>query len=145
MHHTIRILTAILAIPAASSLAGASGGIASVRGLEGEPEGGFRQSWFTARGWVPLAGVRQSGTDRRIAWRSAPVPEDLAAPQVALVWYGAMGLAPGGAGNFTISVGGRPAADFDVALRPTRFPGRGEGFAPRRHRDRPAHAWRVGH
>jgi hypothetical protein len=127
MHHSLHAPSAVL-VPVLIALSAARGADpVLVEGFRGEPEGGFRQSWYTHRGFEPLCGVRQRGPDLAIAWKSAPMPPDLGSRKVALVWMGAMGLASGGSGNFTVSVNGRPAADFDVAVRPVCFPGREEG------------------
>ncbi len=98
-----------------------------LRGFSGDPRGGFRQSWHTHLGLVPLFGVRQQKDCGEIEWTSAPLPANLASPTVTLVWSGAMGLGPSSRGNFTISVNGRAVADFDVVTESTEFPCGAEG------------------
>lgn len=92
----------------------------ALRGFEGEPSGGFRESWHTHLGKVPLFGARQDGGF--VEWRTAPVPEPLDVRSVTFVWSGAMGAGPARGANFALSVGGRSVADFDVSLHSVEFP-----------------------
>jgi hypothetical protein len=104
-------------IPAADS-----GKTTFVRGLLGDPTGGFRQSWHTHLGMVPLRGIRQLKDCRKIEWHSAPLPAGLAGDTVTFVWSGAMGMGPSSRGNFSVSVGGRAIAEFDAVTESTEFP-----------------------
>lgn len=114
---TSTLLAFVLALPSATF----------VRGVAGDADGGFRESWHTHQGLVALQGIRQKPPHVRMRWRSAPVPATLASPRVTFVWTGALGAGSSGPGGFTISVNGHPAADFDVAVEPTRFISRADG------------------
>jgi len=97
------------------------------RGFEGEAEGGFRQSWHTHLGMVELRGVRQRSPDLALRWQSAIVSAPAPPGSVTFAWTGALGMGRGDGGNFTVWVNGRAAADFDVAIEPTRFLARADG------------------
>ena len=97
-----------------------------VRGFVGEPNGGFRQLWHSYLGDVLFSGVRKNRGNGLIEWKTAIVPRDLAASTVTFVWAGAMGIGPSNGGDFTISINGKDAVDFDVVMQPTEFPGRDE-------------------
>jgi hypothetical protein len=96
-----------------------------IRGFAGEASGGFRQSWFTHLGKVPLFGARQNGS--YVEWKSSPLPARIDHEQVTFVWSGALGAGPARGANFTLSVNGRPVADFDVSLNSVEFPCRAHG------------------
>ena len=98
-----------------------------VPGLEGAPDGGFRAPWHTHQGFVPILGLRQTAPHLALRWRSAPLPSPLPARTVTFAWTGALGMGTSDGGNFTVSVNGRAAADFDVVVEPTRFLPRATG------------------
>jgi hypothetical protein len=117
-------MTLIWVVAAAREQAAA--GADFVRGLAGQPRGGFRQNWYTHLGEVPLLGIRQQWEDREMEWKTAPLPSSLTGETVTFAWSGAMGLQTAGGGGFTLSVNGREVADFDVVLESTQFPCRSE-------------------
>jgi hypothetical protein len=104
---------------------------AFVRGFAGEVKGGFEQQWPSPRSEVKLHGVRKQKDLGEITWKTEPVPAELSSPTVTLVWSGALGvvfgqpgIGPSCNGDFTLSVNGQEAVDFDVVIWPTEFPGR---------------------
>jgi hypothetical protein len=117
----------------ALSQAGETGKAVLVRGVVGQATGGFRQSLVSHRGEVTLSGVRKRKDTGQLQWKSEPMPATLPSQGVTLVWSGALGVTLGtpgiGAsrlGDFTISVNGHEAVDFDVVMWPTEFPGRND-------------------
>jgi hypothetical protein len=109
------------------ALAADGAGTTFVRGFAGDPVGGFRQSWHTHLGMVPLSGIRQQKDCREIQWHSAPIPANLAGDTVTFVWSGAMGMGPSSRGNFSVAVAGHAVAEFDVVTESTEFPCQAEG------------------
>jgi hypothetical protein len=114
-----------------------------VRGFSGEAKGGFREKGTCHHGEVPFAEVRKQKGLCEMQWKTAAVPAGLPAATVTFVWTGGLGgaplqgdlgdqrpevvlasMGPCHQGDFTISVNGHAAADFDVVMEPTEFPGR---------------------
>jgi hypothetical protein len=102
-----------------------------VRGFSGEAKGGFQQAWELPGGEVKAFGVRKQNNLCEMEWRSEPIPGESSSESVTLVWQGALGvvlgtlgIGPSHRGDFTLSVNGREAVDFEVAMWPTEFPGR---------------------
>ncbi len=99
-----------------------------VRGLTGEPEGGFRMSRETHLGTVPLCGIRQKKPSLAMTWKTASVPSVISGDCVTFAWTGATGDRYTVLGNFFIFVNGKLAAEFDVAVGgPTRYVSRAPG------------------
>jgi len=98
-----------------------------VAGLEGDIEGGWRGRWWSHLGNADMIGIRQQPPDLAMKWQSAPVPATVKTSSVTFAFPGALGMGPGYNGYFTISVNGRPAADFDAAIEPSRFVPRAKG------------------
>jgi len=99
----------------------------AVRGFAGEVEGGWSGPWYSHLGYETMFGVRQTTPELAMKWRSAPLPARIDSKSVTFVWTGAFGMGPAYAGNFTIYVNGRAAADFDTVVEPTRFISRAKG------------------
>ncbi len=118
----VMMLISVVAAARVQAAAGAD----FVRGLAGEPQGGFRQNWHTHLGEVPLFGIRQQRVDGDMKWKTAPLPTSLTGETVTFVWSGAMGMQTASGGGFTLSVNDRDVADFDVVLESTEFPCRSE-------------------
>lgn len=110
----------VIAARAAADHAEAAGKGVVVRGLAGAVTGGFRESWFTHLGNVPLFGARQNGSF--VEWKSAPLPPRLEGDSVTFVWSGALGAGPARGTNFSLSVNGRKVARLDVSLGSVEFP-----------------------
>ena len=97
-----------------------------VRGFRGDPQGGFRDSWYTHLGMTPMFIVRQKKGIAEMEWKSAALPAEIPGESVTFVWTGAMGNWAAG-GKFTIFVNGHAAADCDMVLESTQFPCRAKG------------------
>jgi lysophospholipase L1-like esterase len=91
-----------------------------VPGFAGEVQSGEDTKWHTHLGYTALSAIRQQPPNLAMKWKSAAVPP-APAKTVTFVWTGAVGAGPSPGGNFTLYVNGRAAADFDVAVQPTRF------------------------
>jgi hypothetical protein len=105
--------------------------MAFVRGFAGETTGGFEQPWQSPDGKVTIQRVRKQKDALEMRWKSAPAPADRSFSTVTFVWHGALGvvfgtpgIGPSCQGDFTLSVNGHDAVDFDVVMWPTEFPGR---------------------
>jgi hypothetical protein len=139
------VICVLLTIPG-STWAADSTDSTFVRGFQGEAKGGFCQTGKFHHREVPFAGVQKKKGASEMQWKTMPVPSDASASSLTFVWAGALGnmptqgdlgeqrpeevllsLGPCSRGDFTVSVNGRAAADFDVVLEPTMFPGRAEG------------------
>ena len=81
------------------------------------------QTWHTYRGEdATVYGVRQTDGKRRLAWRTAPVPQPWPHRTVTFVWAGGIGWRsmPGG-GHFSLALNGKPLLDFPFVTESARW------------------------